>query len=288
MQLFRRLLSSKKIVRALEVHNGLTALIVENTKVETNGMMKEFDAMWLSSLTDSTAKGKPDIGYVDTTSRINTIQDILDVTTKPLILDGDSGGIPEHFVFTVRTLERLGVSAIIIEDKIGLKRNSLFGTEVEQTQDDPDNFAFKISKGKKAQVTDDFMIIARIESLILKKGVADAVSRAKKYVEAGADSVMIHSKDKDPSELFQFCDQYAKFKQKVPLVVVPTTYCQVSEEELNKHGANVVIYANHLLRSAYPNMVKTAKSILQNSRALEAEEYCIPIKEIINLINGSK
>ena len=288
LKVFRRLLQSKKIVRALEVHNGLTALIVENTNVETDGIVKEFDAMWLSSLTDSTAKGKPDIGYIDTTSRVNTIQDILDVTTKPLILDGDSGGIPEHFVFTVRTLERLGVSAIIIEDKIGLKRNSLFGTDVEQTQDDPDNFAFKITKGKKAQVTDEFMIIARIESLILKKGVADAVGRAKIYIEAGADAVMIHSKEKDPSELFDFCAKYAKFTQKVPLVVVPTTYCQIDEKELIKQGANVVIYANHLLRSAYPSMIKTAQSILRNSRALEAEEFCIPIKDIINLITGSK
>lgn len=288
LKVFRRLLQSKTIVRALEVHNGLTALIVENTKAETNGIMKEFDAMWLSSLTDSTAKGKPDIGYVDITSRVNTIQDILDVTTKPLILDGDSGGIPEHFVFTVRTLERLGVSAIIIEDKIGLKRNSLFGTDVEQTQDDPDNFAYKITKGKKSQVTDDFMIIARIESLILKKGVADAIGRAKIYIEAGADAVMIHSKEKDPSELFEFCAKYAKFTQKVPLVVVPTTYCQIDENELIKQGANVVIYANHLLRSAYPSMVKTAESILKNSRALEAEEFCIPIKDIINLITGSK
>ncbi|MEJ2555342.1 MAG: phosphoenolpyruvate mutase [Anaerolineae bacterium] len=288
MRRFRRLLATKPIVRALEVHNGLTALIVENTQLQENGNIKEFDAMWLSSLTDSTARGKPDIGYVSLTSRVNTIQDILECTTKPLILDGDNGGVPEHFVFAVRTLERLGVSAVIIEDKIGLKRNSLFGTDVEQTQDDMNAFAYKIAQGKKAQVTEDFAIIARIESLILKRGVEDALLRAQTYIDAGADAIMIHSKEKDPSEVFEFCHEYAKFEGKVPLVAVPTTYCRVTERQLIDAGVQVVIYANHLLRSAYPNMIRTAESILRHSRALEAEEFCIPIKDVLTLIPGSR
>lgn len=284
----KRLLQSKPLVRILEAHNGLTGLIVEHTKAEHGSQIKEFDGMWLSSLTDSTAKGKPDIEYVDLTSRTNTIHDILDVTTKPIIYDGDTGGLPEHFVFTVRTLERLGISAIIIEDKIGLKKNSLFGTDVQQTQDSIENFSHKITQGKRAQVTSDFMIIARVESLILKKGVADALTRAKAYIAAGADGIMIHSKEKDPGEIMEFCREYSLFEKKVPLIVVPSAFSHVPEKALQEMGVNVVIYANHLLRSAYPAMVNTAKCILLNERAHEAEPNCMPIKEIINLIPGGK
>ncbi|MCK4330046.1 phosphoenolpyruvate mutase [candidate division WOR-3 bacterium] len=284
----RRLLESKELIRILEVHNGLTGLIVENTQIFKNNVLKEFDGMWLSSLTDSTAKGKPDIGCVDLTSRMNTLNDILEVTTKPIIYDGDSGGLPEHFVFMVRSLEREGISAVIIEDKVGLKKNSLFGTEVEQTQDSIENFCRKINQGKKAQVTDDFTIIARIESLILKAGLEDALKRAKAYIAAGADGIMIHSKEKTPDEILEFCEEYKKFNNRVPLVVVPSTYNQISETELIKAGIRIVIYANQLLRSAYPAMVKTAKTILENERALECEEMCMSIKEILTLIPGGK
>jgi phosphoenolpyruvate phosphomutase len=287
MRRFRRLLLSKPIVRVLEAHNGLTALIIENTRVKIGGETREFDAAWISSLTDSVSKGKPDIGLVDLTSRIQTIQEVLDSTTKPVILDGDNGGPPELFVFTVKTLERLGVSAIIIEDKVGLKSNSLFGTDIPQTQDSVDAFAYKIQQGKKAQVTEDFAIIARIESLILKKGVDDALIRAQAYMNAGADCIMIHSKDKDPSEIIKFCTRYKQFETQVPLVMVPSSYSQVKEEELIDMGGKVVIYANHLLRSAYPIMVDTAKVILENSRALEAEPNCMPIKDILTLVPGS-
>lgn len=284
MKSLRRLLQAKDLVRFLEVHNGLSGLIVENTKIEESGRNKEFDGMWLSSLTDSAAKGKPDIEYVDLTSRIHTIQDILEITTKPIIFDGDTGGVTEHFVFMVKTLERLGVSAVMIEDKIGPKRNSLFGTDVEQTQDTIESFCNKISSGKKAQVTEDFMIIARVESLILKKGLEDAVKRAKAYINAGADGVMIHSKEKDAKEILDFCERYKKFENKIPLVVVPSTYSQIKEEDLINAGVNIVIYANHLLRSAYPAMKKTAECILENERAHEAEEFCLSIKDILNLI----
>ena len=287
MERFHRLLASKPIVRVIEAHNGLTALIAENTRVKLNGETREFDAVWISSLTDSTAKGKPDIGFVDLTSRLHTIQDVLEGTTKPIILDGDNGGPTEHFVFVVKTLERLGVSAIIIEDKIGIKKNSLFGTDVDQVQDDADAFAFKISHGKKSQVTDKFMIIARIESLILGKGIEDALRRARIYIENGVDGIMIHSKDKDPAKLFEFCDKYVQFEQKVPLVAVPSAYSHVAEKQLIDAGVDIVIYANHLLRSAYPRMVDTAKSILRHQRALEAEEYCMPISETLTLIPGS-
>ena len=280
----KRLLKAKPLVRILEAHNGLTGLIVENTKEKVNNVEKEFDGIWISSLTDSTAKGKPDIEYVDLTSRLKTIEEILEVTTKPLIVDGDSGGLPEHFVFKVRTLERLGVSAVIIEDKIGIKRNSLFGAKAGQTQDSIENFSYKISQGKKALVTDDFMIIARIESLILKKGLDDALKRAKAYINAGSDGIMIHSKDKEPKEILEFCHEYKKFTNRVPLVAVPTTYNQITEDELIEAGVNIVIYANHLLRSAYPAMVKVAKTILKNNRSYEASKYCLPVTEIITMI----
>jgi phosphoenolpyruvate phosphomutase / 2-hydroxyethylphosphonate cytidylyltransferase len=281
---FRRLLDSKDVVRGIEVHNGLTGLIAEHVFVQKENRKEEFDFMWLSSLTDSTAKGKPDTELVDSTSRLSTIHDVLEITTKPLVYDGDTGGLSEHFPYTVRTLERLGVSAVIIEDKQGLKKNSLFGTAVKQELADPKIFAHKISEGKKAQVTPDFMIIARLESMIAGKGVKDALRRAQIYIDAGADGIMVHSKEKDPREVLEFCKGYRKLKRKVPLVAVPTTYHTIKEKELKKSGVNVVIYANHLLRSAYPAMVRTAETILNNGRATEADELCMPIGEILTLI----
>jgi phosphoenolpyruvate phosphomutase / 2-hydroxyethylphosphonate cytidylyltransferase len=286
LERFRRLLGAKPLVRVLEAHNGLTGLIAEHTLVERDGRPQEFDAVWVSSLTDSTAKGRPDIEYVDLTSRLRTIEEILEVTTKPMILDGDTGGIPEHFVFQVRTLERLGVSAVVIEDKIGAKRNSLFGTEVEQVQDDPRRFAEKIRAGKEAQVTDDFAIVARIESMILGKGVEDALERAQVYVEAGADCVMPHSRDPEASELFDFVDGYRSRGLDAPLVAVPSAYPHITEDELAEHGFQIVIYANHLLRAAYPAMQRTAETILQHGRAREAEEYCMSIRDVLTLIPG--
>ena len=286
INLLKRLLEIKPMVRIMEAHNGLTGLIVEKTRIIQGDRVKQFDGIWVSSLCDSTAKGKPDIELVDFTSRLSTINDILEVTTKPIILDGDTGGMFEHFVFLVKTLERLGISAVIIEDKIGLKKNSLFGTDIEQEQDIIENFAHKISMGKRAQITDDFMIIARIESLILKVGLKDALERAQVYIDAGADGIMIHSKEKEPAEIFEFCREYNKFARKVPLVAVPSTYNATSEKELEEAGVNIVIYANQLIRSAYPAMLKTAQSILENERALESEELCMPIKEILTLIPG--
>lgn len=285
MKTLRRLINVKPIVRILEAHNGLTGLIVEKINIEKDGRKVEFDGIWESSLCDSTSKGKPDTELVDFTSRFHSIEEILEVTTKPIIVDGDTGGKIEHFKFRVKTLERLGVSAIIIEDKIGSKRNSLFGTEVEQHQDTIENFSNKISEGKKSLVTEDFMIIARIESLILKKGMEDAINRAKAYIAAGADGIMIHSKEKDGKEIIEFCIKFKEIETKVPLVVVPSTYSHLTEADLQNLGINVVIYANHLIRSAYPAMVSTAKTILENARAKEAsDKYCMSIKEILTLI----
>jgi len=284
----KRIINTKPLTRLLDVHNGLTGLIIEDTVLDTDSGRKEFDGMWASSLTDSTARGKPDIEAVDLTSRLSTINDILEITTKPIVYDGDTGGKPEHFVFTVKTLERLGVSAVVIEDKIGLKKNSLFGTDVAQTQDNIESFSHKIQMGKNAQATNDFMIIARIESLILGKNVDDAIMRARAFISAGADGIMIHSREKTPDEIFAFCDEYKMFSNRKPLVVVPTSYNQVSEQELIDHGINVVIYANHLLRSAYPAMLKTACSILEHSRSAEADECMMPIKEVLELIPGGK
>jgi phosphoenolpyruvate mutase len=280
----RRLLDNKSIVRIMEAHNGLTGLIVENASVAVDGRRLEFDGMWSSSLTDSTARGKPDIEAVDISSRLQTVNDLFEVTTKPLVFDGDTGGKAEHFTFTVRSLERLGVSAVIIEDKEGLKRNSLFGTEVAQTQSSIEDFCQRLAIGKRAQITDDFMIIARIESLILEQGMDDAVRRAEAYIDAGADGIMIHSRRKTADEVFEFCGQFDKLPNRVPLVVVPTSYHQVTEAELADRGVNMVIYANHMLRAAYPQMVKVAETILTNGRALEADPYLAPIKDALAII----
>lgn len=285
----KRLINSKDIVTICEAHNGLSGLIVENTFIEENNKKIEFDGIWISSLTQSAAQAKPDIGYLDTTSRMSTLNDILEVTTKPIIYDGDNGGPTEHFIFTVKTLERLGVSAIIIEDKIGLKKNSLFGTDVEQQQDTPEDFALKIHAGKQAQVTENFMIFARIESLILEKGMEDAISRAKTYLNAGADGIMIHSRQNTFDEIKEFASIYNKLPNRKPLIVVPSSYSIVTEDELIQNGINIVIYANHLLRAAYPAMVNTAKSILENHRCKEAsDDYCMKIKDIITLIPGAQ
>ena len=289
MKTLRRLITAKPIVRIMESHCGLTGLIIEHTKIEVGDETREFDGMWASSLTDSTSKGKPDIEAVDLTTRLHDLSDSLEVTTKPIIFDGDTGGKTEHFVFTVRTLERLGVSAVIIEDKVGLKQNSLFGTDAEQMQDTIEGFCNKIQTGKKAQVTRDFMIIARIESLIAGKPVEDALERAFAYVGAGADGIMIHSKNKDGQDIKEFCRRFRKQDNHTPIVAVPTTYAQITEDELSSWGVNIVIYANHMLRSAYPAMVRCAESILEHKRCLEASEaYCMPIKQILNLIPGTK
>ena len=281
----RQLLKLCPVVKTIEVHSGLTGLIAEKTVVEHNGELNQFDAMWLSSLCDSTAKGKPYIELVDMSSRMRTIDDVMEVTTKPIILDGDTGGLVEHFVYNVRSLERMGVSAVIIEDKTGLKKNSLFGTEVEQTQDSIENFCDKIRAGKSAQRTEEFMIIARIESLILEKGQEDALKRAFAYVDAGADGIMIHSRKKLPDEIFAFCDAFRKENMHTPIVVVPTSFNSVTEAELAQHGVNIVIYANQLTRSAFPAMQSTAVEILKNHRALETDSRLMPIKEIITLID---
>jgi phosphoenolpyruvate phosphomutase len=284
----KRLLEVKPLIKFLDIHNALSALIIENVSVDLNGKNEHFDGMWGSSLTDSTSKGMPDIEAVDVSARMTTLNEVLSVTSKPIIYDADTGGQTEHFKFTVQTLERLGVSAAIIEDKTGLKKNSLFGTDVEQTQDSIENFCNKIIEGKLAQRTEDFMIIARIESLILDKGMDDAVKRAAAYLKAGADGIMIHSRKKDPSEIFEFCDAYKKLENKKPLVVVPSSFNQVTEDELLAKGVSIVIYANHLLRSAYPAMLNTAESILTNKRSLECDSQLLSIKEILELIPGTK
>jgi len=285
----RRLINAKSIVRILESHSGLTGLIIEKTSyLNEKGINEEFDGMWSSSLTDSTSKGKPDIEQVDLTTRLQGINDMLESTTKPMIYDGDTGGKPEHFQFTVRTLERLGISAIIIEDKTGLKKNSLFGTAVPQTRDTIEDFSHKIRMGKSAQITDDFMIISRIESFILGDTLEDALERADAYVEAGADGVMIHSKDKSGEDIKSFCLNFRDKNTTTPIVVVPSSYNHIKEEELIEWGANIVIYANHLLRASFPSMQNVAKTILKNKRTSELDNTCMSIKEILELIPGTK
>jgi phosphoenolpyruvate phosphomutase len=284
----RRLIDAKPIVRVLEAHTPLCGLIIEHASVNVEGTKREFDAMWSSSLTDSTAKGKPDIEALDLTSRLQNINDAFEVTTKPLIYDADTGGIPEHFAFTVKSLERVGVSAVIIEDKVGLKKNSLFGNDVTQQQASVEEFCHKISMGKKAQITDDFMVIARIESLILEQGMDDAVDRAKAYIAAGADGIMIHSRKKSPAEILEFCAIYRSLDTQVPLVAVPSSYNSITDTELADAGVNVVIYANHMLRAAYPAMNDVAHSILEHGRSLECADKCMSIKVILDLIPGTR
>lgn len=284
----RRLLDAKPFVRIMEVHSGLSGLIIENTEVECEDGVRSFDGMWSSSLTDSTNKGKPDIEAVDLTTRLQDLNNVLECTTKPIIYDGDTGGKTEHFGYTVRTLERNGISAVIIEDKTGLKKNSLFGTDAKQQLADVDEFCDKIAAGKKAQISNDFMIIARVEALIAGLSVKDALNRAERYVAAGADGIMIHSKEKDGKDIKEFCRRFHEKYEGVPIVLVPTTYNQFTEKELNGWGAKIIIYANHMLRASYPAMSKVANKILQSGRSLEVNDDCMSIKEILELIPGTK
>ena len=285
----KKLIEAKPLIKILEAHNALSGLIAENAfEILEDQSRVSFDGMWSSSLTDSTSKGKPDIEAVDTSTRLTTINEIFEVTTKPMIYDADTGGKIEHFEFMVKSLERIGVSAMIIEDKTGLKKNSLFGNDVSQTQDSVENFCNKIKVGKEAQITKDFMIIARIESLILEAGMDDALTRAFAYVNSGADGIMIHSRLKDPSEIIEFISKFRAEDTSTPIVVVPTAFNSVTTDEFAEMGVNIVIYANHMLRSAYPGMMKVAKSILKNKRSFEAETDCMPIKEILELIPGTK
>ena len=280
----KKLIDLKGCINAIEAHSGITGLIAEQTTVIEEGKTFGFDAIWISSLCDSTAKGKPDIELVDMTSRFRTIDDIMEVTTKPIIFDGDTGGLVEHFVYTVRSLERMGVSMIIVEDKCGLKKNSLFGTEVEQSQESIEKFCEKISAGKKAQKTKDFMICARIESLILEKGMTDALERAHSFVKAGADAIMIHSRKKIPDEIFEFIEKFRTDNKYTPIVLVPTSFNEVYEDEFKLRGANIIIYANQLTRTGIPAMQNAARLLLKYHRAKECDDICMPIKDIITLI----
>ncbi len=283
-----RCLNSRSLTKFIDIHSGLSGLIVEKTRINTEGKIEEFDGMWASSLTNTAVKGKPDIEAVDLTERLQLIHEVLEVTTKPIVFDADTGGKIEHFIFTVRTLERLGVSGVIIEDKTGLKKNSLLGKKVFQKQESIKNFSKKIAAGTKAKTTNEFFVIARIESLILKKSLKDAITRAKAYINAGASAIMIHSINKSPKEIFKFAKIYNNLKNRKPLIVVPTTYNHVKEKEFEKNGINMIIYANHLFRSTYPNMKTTAESILRNKRSKESEKNLMSINEILNLIPGTK
>jgi phosphoenolpyruvate phosphomutase / 2-hydroxyethylphosphonate cytidylyltransferase len=282
----KRLFNSKDIVRILESHNSLTGLIIENLCIKKKKVNIEFDGMWSSSLTDSATKGKPDNSSVDFSSRISSLNDMMDVTTKPLVFDADNGGQLEHLPFLVRSLERSGASAIIMEDKVGLKKNSLFKNQKNTKQDKPEIFSKKIKKICNSRQSKNFMVIARIESFIVGKGLNDALKRAVIYSKAGADAILIHSKEKTPAEIFSFAKEFKKNKHFIPLVAVPSTYSKVYEKDLIKNGFKLVIYANQLLRAAYPAMQYAAKKILENSRAFEIEKKIIPIKKIINLIKN--
>ncbi len=281
---FKRLINVKKIVRILEAHSPLSAMIVENTNIVKNKKFYEFDGMWSSSLTDSALRGKPDNESVDISSRMNTLNEILSVTTKPIIFDADTGGRNEHLPYTIKALDRAGISAAIIEDKIGLKKNSLFDNQSNASQDTIKNFCKKIRIAVNAKISNDFMVIARIESFILGKSLKDALKRAEAYSKAGADAILIHSKEKEPKQIIQFSKKFIKNKYRKPIIAVPSTYSSTYEKTLQKSGVNVIIYANHLLRASYPSMMNVAKSILKFGRSKEAEKNIISIKEIISLI----
>ncbi|ARD38916.1 phosphoenolpyruvate mutase [Edwardsiella ictaluri] len=285
----KTILQEKKGLRIMEAHSPLSALLVEKAEYKNDSSDKiEFDGFWSSSLTDSTLRCKPDIELIDISSRFSRISDIFDVTTKPMIFDGDTGGKVEHLPYHIAQAENLGISAFIIEDKTGLKKNSLFGNEVSQTQASIEEFSEKIAIAKQAQITPEFMLIARIESLILEAGMDDAINRALTYVDSGADSIMIHSRKKDAGEILKFAKIFRTHYRDVPLVCVPTSFNEVHFDHLIDGGFNIVIYANHLLRASYPAMQYVADQILKYGRTLEIENKCLPINKVLDLIPGTR
>ena len=280
----RRILEAKEVVRILESHSALVGLIIEDLKIINNQKYLEFDGMWSSSLTDSALRGKPDNQSVDYSTRILGLNEILEVTTKPIIFDAGNGGRLEHLPYMIKSLERIGVSAAIIEDKVGLKKNSLFNNQSGTKQDTIERFCQKISKAKDTKISDDFMIIARIESFILGKNVSDALKRAEAYSKAGADAILIHSKENNPKQVFSFAKKFKKSRYSKPMVAVPSSYSKTYEKDLIKHGFKIIIYANHMMRASYPAMMNAARSILTNRRSYNVENKISSIKEIINLI----
>jgi phosphoenolpyruvate mutase len=282
----KRLLKVRKIIRIVESHSALSSMIIENVNINKNGKSLEFDGIWSSSLTDSTLRGKPDNQSVDYSQRINSLNDTIDTSMKPIIFDGDNGGRLEHLLYLVKNLEKIGVSALVLEDKKGLKINSLFQDQSKSFQESIIEFSKKIKVAVNSRISKDFMIIARIESLILGKSIKDALYRAEKYSAAGADAIVIHSKEKTPKEIFEFAKLFKKSKFYKPMIAIPSTYSKTYEKELIKHDFKIVIYANHLLRASYKAMHETAKKILINKRTFEIEKNITPINEIISLIKS--
>jgi phosphoenolpyruvate phosphomutase len=280
----KRLLKVKKIIRIMESHSALSSLIVENININKNGKASQFDGIWSSSLTDSTLRGKPDNQSVDYSQRINSLNDTIDTSLKPIIFDGDNGGRMEHLRYLVKNLEKIGVSALVLEDKKGLKINSLFQDQSKSSQDSIKEFSKKIKIVVNSRISKDFMIIARIESLILGKTLKDAINRAEQYSKAGADAILIHSKKNHPKEIFNFAKIFKKSKFFKPMIAIPSTYSKTYEKELINNGFQIVIYANHLLRASYQAMYQTAQKILINQRSFESENTITPINKIISLI----
>ena len=274
----KALLKKKNCIRVLEAHSGLSGLVVEQSG---------FDAIWESSLTDSGSKGLPDIELVTMDSRFHSIQQILDITTKPMIVDCDTGGQLEHFSYWVQKLENVGISAIIIEDKAFPKKNSL-DSSAKHILEDVDIFAKKIKYGVAAKRNKDFMIIARLESLIAKHSMQHALLRAEAFIDAGADGIMIHSKSKvGTDEIIDFAKRFRKMSE-LPLVCVPTTYNDIFDKELEKIGFNIVIHANHLLRASLKAMKGAASQIEKEGRSININKRIASVKDIFQITGYNK
>lgn len=284
----KQLIKKRGFLRIIEVHNGLSALIAEQISVkEKSGGILSFDGFWESSLTDSASRGLPDIEIINLDSRLETINEILYITSKPLIVDCDTGGDINHFEYMVQKLEDAGVVMVIVEDKTFPKRNSL--TNSNHILEDKDIFAEKIKRGIAVRKSNNFMIIARLEGLIAGHSMEETLGRAEAFLKAGADGIMIHSRKNEPTEILEFASLYKKLpksliKGKI-LVCVPTTYNKITAKELAKSGFNLIIYANHLLRSSYRAMEKICKTILLNDRSFEAESLCVSLKNLFRAVD---
>ena len=226
-------------MKICEIHSGLSALLVEKSK---------YDGMWVSSLTHSAIHGLPDNELVPLKERVALVEEVRKLTTKPIVVDVDTLGPIEHVPFYVRWFKEAGAYAIVIEDKKYPKENSLLD-DGKYPLEDVDKFCEKIKSAK--EYSGDMKVIARLESLIAKHSIEEALIRAEAYAKAGADIILIHSKQKiDCSEVMEFATRFRKISQ-IPLMAIPTTY-ELPEE----HPFEIVVTANHLLRASMKAMEK--------------------------------
>ncbi len=258
----RRMLDCKPLVRVMQAHDGLSAHIVDRLEETTQGAPREYDAIWVDSLAGAPIRGKPDPLPFDLSSRLVTLHEILDATTKPLICNAGGAGHAAGVTAAVRTLERIGVSAIVIDTEVTDRRAVPAMAASAPPQDDMAAFIREIAAARDARVTPDFMIIARINDRTRDCGADRMMARAAAGVDAGADAVMCDSDPVNPDGIFDLCRRYRRLMNGHPLLVGLSGTEGLQEHDLASAGASMVVYTDTLLRAAREAMISAASQVL--------------------------